>query len=240
MKTQETLLESLKCFMIHAVRPINYELDVLYGGFGSALLVSYKNKVFAVTAKHVLDNHGGNYHPYTRISMPNTRVVLPIKGMVIPQLDNHHNSGDVDDFVILDIDEKLFTKKSGQVIRPWDFEHNSMPAREVNMGSVICVIGFPETDDRYDYDNNKINDTMLVRNGIMGKSSLGSGMYEMKGSASEFNFNGLSGSPIFYRTDNGDIYYIGLVTRGTASSGSLHFIDSYFISKELAKMVTGK
>ncbi len=235
MEMHERFLTPEEVLMIVATgtRPICFSAspDDYIWGFGSSFLLNYKGNVFAITAKHVIENPKADCR-HTRILMPNTGMALPIKRAFTPSFDDPENKDEVDDFILFEIDDALFTQESNKDLYSWNFERWSFPASKVPIGVEILVAGFPFSNDRYDWDNNKINELMLIRTGNLAKSSLCEGLYTMEGIPSETDFNGLSGSPIFCR-NKGYVFFIGLVTRGTASSGKLHFIGSEFIRSAL-------
>jgi len=99
-------------------------------------------------------------------------------------------------------------------------------------GDELLVAGFPASEERYDYDNQKINNTLLVRTANLINSELGKDIYTMKGDPSEYDFNGVSGSPVFCRID-GVVLFTGVVVRGSSSSGLLHFLSCEIIMSAL-------
>lgn len=201
-------------------------------GFGSSFLLKSNDNVFVITAKHVFENQAAEYH-HTRVLMPDTEVALPVTGAFLPSFPNHENSIEVEDFILLEVDTELFCKESGIDLYTWDFDRWSFPASMLEEGAQILIAGFPFTEDRYDWDNKKINELLLISIGYMETSSLGNGIYAFDGDPSEIPFNGLSGAPVFCRR-NGYVYFVGLVIRGTEASGKIHFIGSEFVRDALS------
>lgn len=207
-------------------------------GKGSSFLFNYDETVYAITAKHVVENQQANPQ-HLRIFMQGTNVALPIKGGFTVSFDQHDNKEEVEDFLIFEIDDQLFIQESGQDLYSWDFKRWSYPTSKVAEDTEILVAGFPFTDEIYDYDNKKINHLLLMRTGNLTNSILGKDMYTMEGLPSETPFNGLSGSPVFCRLD-GFVYFIGLVTKGSSSSGKLHFIGSEVIRNAMEIKINEK
>lgn len=229
----QALAEMLK-FASLCARPIcfcGHKEDWVWG-IGSSFLINYLGHVFAITAKHVIENQKAD-PLHTRISMPNTNIMLPIKLSFTPTFTRHENKNDVEDLLFFHVDEQLFPQESGVELYSWDFLSNSYLASKLDIGDELIVIGFPH-GEKYDYDKKIITDTLLIRTASLAKSKLGSNIYTMKGSPSEFNFDGMSGSPVFCEKD-GSILFLGIVIRGTSSSGILHFIGSEVIISTLIK-----
>lgn len=202
-------------------------------GNGSSFLISYLGHIFAITAKHVIENQKAN-SLHTCISMPNTNVMLPIKLSFTPTVIDHENKSDVEDLLFFHIDDQLFYAKSGMRLYSWDVMNYSTSASQLDIDDELVVTGFPHTETKYNFDEKIITDTLLIRTAILVKSELGCNTYTMKGTPSEFDFNGMSGSSVFCQK-NGRILFLGIVIRGTSSSGILHFIGYEVIISTLKK-----
>ncbi|KEQ17543.1 hypothetical protein [Endozoicomonas numazuensis] len=164
--------------------------------------------------------------------MPNTNMALPIQSGFTPTFYNHENKDDVEDLFFFKINDSLFCAESGVDLYSWDFINRSYPTSKLSFGDELMVAGFPDTNERYDYDGQKINDLLLVRTANLAESELGKDIYTMSGLPSEYNFNGMSGAPVFCRRD-GWVLFCGLVIRGSAHSGKMHFISSEIIMSAL-------
>jgi len=205
--------------------------DSFIWGIGSSFLLNYYGHVLVMTAKHVIENLGAD-PKHTRILMPCTPVALPIKSSFTPIFYNHKNKQDIEDLLFFRIDDQLFCEESGLDLYSWDFINKSYPTSKLELGAELLVAGFPSTEDRYDYDAQKINETLLLRTANLVESELGEDIYTMKGSASDLDFNGMSGSPVFCRRE-GVILFCGIVIRGSSSSGILHFLSSEIVMSAL-------
>ena len=232
-KKAQALAEMLK-FAAKCARPIcfcGHKEDWVWG-IGSSFLINYLGHVFSITAKHVIENQKAN-PLHTCISIQNTNVMLPIKLSFTPTAIDHENKSDVEDLLFFYIDDQLFRQESGMDLYSWDVVNYSISASLLNVGEELVVIGFPH-DEKYDYDKKIITDTLLFRTASLAQSKLGSNIYTMKGKPSDFNFDGMSGSPVFCEKD-GSVLFLGIVIRGTSSSGILHFIGSEVIISTLIK-----
>ena len=200
-------------------------------GIGSSFLINYLGNVIVITAKHVIENQKAKpWH--TRILMPNTKVSLPIKSGFTPIFHNHENKSDVEDLIFFNIDDKIFCQESGLDLYSWDFINRSFPTSKLEVDAELLVAGFPFTEERYNYDDKKINDTLLLRTGNLAEPNLGKDLYTMMGSTSDFDFNGLSGAPVFCRRE-GLVLFTGIVIRGSSTSGKLHFLSSEIVMSAL-------
>lgn len=200
-------------------------------GVGSSFLLNYLGHVIAVTAKHVIKNQDAD-PVHTRILMPNTNVALPIKSGFTPIFPEHANKEEVEDLIFFNIDDTLFCEESGLDLYSWDLLNRSYPASKLKQGDELLVAGFPGSEKTYDYDEKKIHDTLLLRTANLFSSGLGKDIYTMKGVSSEIDFNGMSGAPVFCRR-RGYVLFVGIVIRGTSSSGILHFVGSEIIMSAL-------
>ncbi|MGI9278500.1 MAG: hypothetical protein ACR2PX_02590 [Endozoicomonas sp.] len=201
--------------------------DSFTWGIGSSFILNYLGSVFIVTAKHVIDNQKAD-HKHIRVLLPDTKMALPILSGFSPIFYDHENKDDVEDLVFLKVDDSLFCVESGVDLYSWDFIKRSYPASKLTVGDELKVAGFPDTGERYDYDARKISDLLLVRTANLSESELGKDIYTMSGQPSNYSFNGISGAPVFCRRD-GWVLFCGIVIRGTAQSGQMHFIGSEII-----------
>lgn len=200
-------------------------------GLGSSFLINYSGHVLAITAKHVIENLDAD-PLHTRIFMPNSTVALPIKSCFTPIFNNHENKAEVEDLLFFSIDDQLFCRESGLELYSWNFLNLSYPTSKLEIGDELLVAGFPSTEEKFDYDNKKINDTFLIRTSNLVESELGEDIYTMKGTPSDFDFNGMSGSPVFCMRE-GVVLFTGIVIRGSSSSGIFHFISSEIIIRAI-------
>ena len=222
--------------IIASTRPLSFSeiQDAYIWGFGSSFLLNYNENVYAITAKHVIENQKADPH-HIRISIPKCTLALPIENIFSKTFDN--NGEEIEDFLLLKINHIQFMKESKQDLYSWDFKNWSYPTSQLPIGTEILVAGFPFIrEDRYDYDNKQINEMLLIRTGNIHTSILGSGMYAIEAASSEYPSNGMSGSPVFCRKKDGYLYFIGLVTRGSEYSEILHFISSEVIYSALKSL----
>lgn len=227
--TAEELLEIVGT----GARPICFAEDEhsYIWGFGSCFIMNVAGSVFVLTAKHVIENQDAKYQ-HCRVLMLEGQVALPFSECYTPNFPDRENQDEIEDFVLFRVDEQLLYQESGLDLYSWDFVNRSCPTEMLKEGTQILLAGFPFQENRYDWENEKINEKLLIQVGYLSKSELGSGIYSFDAGPSDFSFNGLSGSPVFCRID-GYVNFIGVIIRGTSSSGKLHFIGSELILEAL-------
>ncbi|MBL4571855.1 MAG: trypsin-like peptidase domain-containing protein [Gammaproteobacteria bacterium] len=232
--------EELKDIVSTGARPISFaekEEDYLWG-FGSSFLVAHNEYIYALTAKHVVEKNGVDYH-HARILIPNAKIALPFTNVFLPSFPDYENREELEDFVIYKTNSELFSEESDVDLFAWRFDTFTWPASKLEIGAQILIAGFPANDDRYDWKNNKILERLVISIGVLNESELGKGIYVLELDPSESTFGGLSGAPLFCRRE-GHVYFIGLAIRGSAGSGKIHFIGSEFIRSAFGFIDEGK
>lgn len=204
------------------VRPVRFAAGNTLWGVGSCVLVTLNGQFYGVTARHVIGNQGADFQD-TRILMPDTSVSLPMLGHFCPKsemLESWHL-----DIVVYKIDAESYFDFTGQRLPAMNLGEHFYPAKHFPM-EAFAVCGYPATDDRYDYDRKKLVDHLLIKTGRISASEFGEPIFKLESSASEYPFNGMSGSPVFgVLSAIRRVMLVGLVVRGTESSGIFHFID---------------
>ena len=233
--------EELREIVSTGTRPICFAENVRepFWGFGSSFIFNYKGQVFVITAKHVIENNNVDYR-HSRVLMRDSSMALPLTNIYTPDFPDHENREEVEDFVLFEVDDKLYTQISNKDLYSWKITEWSYPPYELEIGAQILIAGYPFTEDRYqwipednyEWENQKIKETLLYNIGYLTDSVLGKGMYTFDGDPSELDYNGLSGSPVFCMR-NGFVHFIGIATRGSSSSGLIHFLGVEFIKSAL-------
>ena len=180
---------------------------------GSTFLVKVENLLFAVTAKHVLENN--EYHPNDVLIRYNeeSRYFLPFDDMFSVDTNDTEDT-DHKDIVFLKVAKSHFetTIDTGFVIELPN--KRFLPKLECDQ---LLITGFPKDISEIDYD---IKSIKTVRQPIMGTKpspTAYKGMYTFKyaqNNANGLNLNGLSGSPVFCLNDTDNSYRIeGMLIR---------------------------
>jgi hypothetical protein len=221
--------EALSALLMTFVRPMCFQSEnkAFMWGIGTCFLFHAYGNVYAATAQHIIQKFQAEYQ-HIRITLPGESFSLPIQGAIKPVCDGVENQEEIEDFVLLHIDDKAFERHTGRTVVSLDLEMQRVCPTELPVGAELLVAGYLDPDNRYDLDNKVINDIFLIRNGSLANNQMGYGVQTMEGSPSQFDFNGLCGSPVFAKID-GNPKLVGLVTRGSGSSGRLHFIEQKVI-----------
>lgn len=209
-------------YLASFVRPIRFSSGDTLWGFGSCVLVSLNGFFYGVSARHVIGNQGADFSD-ARILTPDTSVSLPLLGHFCPsseKLESYHL-----DVVVYRIDVKSYFDFVGRQLPALDLEEHFYPAKHFPMDTFV-VCGYPATDDRYDYDRMRLVDHLIMKTGKKSDSEFGEPIFKLESSPSEYPFNGMSGSPVFgVLGEVRKFALVGMVVRGTESSGVFHFID---------------
>ena len=207
------------------VRPVRFAGGEYLWGYGTCTIVKLNGRYYAVTARHVVDRQQANFED-ARILMPDTSISLPLLGHFCPRsevMERHHL-----DVLIYILDDQVYFEHTGSLLQAIDLDTHLFPAKHFPAAQVV-VLGYPATEDRYDYDRKILVDHLLLKYGNIESSEMEEPMYRLLSHASEYPFNGMSGSPVL-GVMNQKVLFVGVVVRGTESSGIFHFIDSAVIA----------
>ncbi len=203
------------------VRPIRFFSCGTWWGGGTCFLVCLKGKYYAITARHVLDRQGVEYNE-ARIMLSGCSFQIPILGHFFPQssvLERYHL-----DVLVYRLDLFHYKLMTGRGVAVLNLEEQFHPADRVKGGSA-CVVGYPVTDDRYDYEKEIINDHISLRYGKVSDSVMEPPIYCVESSRPTYPTNGISGGPVLIAHD-GVVKLIGVIVRASDSSGAVHFLDA--------------
>lgn len=215
--------------LVTGTRPIYFQANAdepLWGG-GTLFMAQWKKKQFAITAKHVLKNSGANPR-HTRILFPGFQVALPLRDMYSPSFPNTEAQQDLEDMVCLLVHDD-FKLDEQMHWYAWDMERFWRPASELKPGQQLFAVGFPNTEDRYDWENQKVNETPLIAVGMLSKDSLGPGTYCIDTAEFACDIDGCSGGPVFARFD-GFFHYVGIIIRGGSKARKIYFVDAAYVT----------
>ena len=186
-----TILQASRILMFD-----NKNEDYEYTIGGSSFLVKIEEFLFAITAKHVLENN--HYSPDDVLIRYNeeSRYFLPFEKIFYIDTDDT-NDTDHKDVVFLKVAKSLLNAKidTGFIIK---LPHKrSLPRLDCEK---LLITGFPKDLSRIDYERKHIK---TVRKPLIASNpnfsqyrGLFSFQYEQN-TAEDLNFNGLSGSPVF-------------------------------------------
>lgn len=240
--TPHYLRETLSYAEIHealvtGTRPIYFQENAgtPIWGAGTLFVAQWKGMKFAITAKHVIKNCGAN-PKHTRLLFPGYKVALPISGALTFNLPKHDNREELEDIFIFKIDHKSDLDDEELEWYAWNMSIFWKPAYKLERGQQIFAVGFPSTDDRYDWERQKIKESPLIAVGMLGVSEFGEGIYTIDCAEFDCDLSGISGGPVFAQFD-GLFHYVGMIIRGGAEAKKIHFIDSIYITFVLNEAV---
>lgn len=216
--------------LVTGTRPVYFqenEATPLWGG-GTLFIAQWKGKQFAITAKHVLTNAGAN-PAHTRILFPGYRVALPTLGMLTPTFPRFEARQDLEDIAVFRLDHESDLDGEALIWYSWKMDRFWRSARDLAKGQQLFAVGFPSTEDRYDWENQRVQEMPMIVVGKLSEESLGEGLYCIDTAEFERDIDGSSGGPVFARF-NGFFYYVGLMIRGGSKAQKIHFIDAAFVT----------
>ena len=215
--------------LVSGTRPVYFQenQDAYIWGSGTLFLLGFAGYEFALTAKHVFSKVGADPR-HTRILLPYSRVAIPLSGAWYPSFPGEENQEDLEDMCLLQIDQDHEPFKAEQVgYMLWKLEEFWVPAWLLEEGEQVFAVGFPSQDDRFDYDNLKLQETAMVAVGKLIKGS-GKGLCTIDCAEFDREIAGASGGPVFARVD-GYFVFIGMMIRGGAAARKIHFIDAQYV-----------
>jgi hypothetical protein len=228
-----------------ACRPVIFETehpDYCYWRKGSSFLIANSDNYYWVTATHVLKNMGAKVECIRIFPSDNSKISLPFNEKYIIKAGSTEEE-DYKDITILRIDLHEFDNSGDAPLIAQDIEHGVVGAEHLKHSDELWIVGYPSESNFIDYDSRVIKTTRsVVRAEYDGESHFSHGhKMRIKSSIKLDDLDGLSGSPIFHmkQTDfNGQpIIFpilVGMLLRGTASSGIAHFVSSSVIAKVIS------
>ena len=223
-----------------ACRPVIFEnegTEFSYWGKGSSFLIANSESFYWVTASHVLTNMGGCAKSLRIFPLDDSKISLPYN----EQYTVNRTLADDEDYkdvFMLRIDLKEFDHHGDTPLVAQDIEIGTIPAERLKPGDELWVIGYPSESNFIDYDSCEIKNTRSVIRAIYKGESVSLHCHELTidSSIKLESYDGLSGSPVFYMKhsfENGELVrypmLVGMLVRGTASSGIAHFVGSRVI-----------
>ncbi|MDO8292951.1 MAG: hypothetical protein Q7T29_08845 [Gallionella sp.] len=223
-----------------ACRPVIFESDqpeYRYWRKGSSFLIANSDNYYWVTATHVLNNMGACIESVRIFPSDNSQISLPFNEKYIINTDSTDDD-DYKDIIMLRIDLHEFDGSGDAPLIAQDIEHGVLGAEQLKHSDELWVIGYPSESNIIDYDSRVIKTTRSVVRAVYDGRSIFNHCHQMKieSSIKLKDLDGLSGSPVFHikHTNlNGQLVafpmLVGMLLRGTASSGIAHFVSSNVI-----------
>jgi len=218
-------------------RPVIFESEDSYYQYwrkGSSLLIASTRHYYWATAVHVLSNMGGSAESLRIFPSDDSRVSLPFNELYSI---THSESDDPEhrDVIMLRIDLSDFVASGDAPLVAQYLENGVQPASSLKPDSVLWIIGYPAESNLIDYDRAAIRSTRSVVRALYRGEAVSDHCHTLsvETTLSLESFDGLSGSPVFYLREErirGELVcfpiLVGMLLRGTASSGLCHFVCS--------------
>lgn len=223
-----------------ASRPVIFEqehAEFSYWGKGSSFLIANSNNYYWVTASHVLINMGGRAASLRIFPSDNSKISVPFNEQYMVNKGSIHDE-DYEDVFMLRIDLNEFDSSGDAPLIAQDIDQGILPAEQLEPNDELWVIGYPSESNFIDYDSCEIKNTRSVLRAVYRGRSASDHCHELiiESSIKLENYDGLSGSPVFHMKElnrNGQVavypLLVGMLLRGTASSGIAHFVRSSVI-----------
>ena len=223
-----------------ACRPVIFEQEhpeFSYWGKGSSFLIANSDNYYWVTASHVLINMGGRADSLRIFPSDNSTISVPFNTQYTVNKGSTDDE-DYKDIFMLRIDLNEFDSSGDAPLIAQDIEHGILRAEQLELNDELWVIGYPSESNFIDCDSCEIKNTRSVLRAVYRGRSVSDHCHVLiiESSIKLENYDGLSGSPVFHMKQlnlNGRVavypLLVGMLLRGTASSGIAHFVSSSVI-----------
>lgn len=205
--------------------------DYLWGE-GTAFFVSYGSDFFLVTARHNILKDSISLAEHLLVTLPGTKKVIPFD----MYLTNYDSSEDVQDFAIFRVDVGKALSMGIEGMDSLEIESKYLSSSLIADGEKLWFAGYPTPELPYDWDERKIFNHMLIKDGYKSKSDIGEFFGQFNSTSSELEWSGVSGSPVFAERED-KYYWIGMVVRGSGAMGILHFLNAEIIVRAIESSV---
>ncbi|MGF6758027.1 hypothetical protein [Paraburkholderia sp. GAS42] len=207
--------------LVTGSHPVQFleELGIPWGT-GTFFLVRWKDKEFAVTARHCISASKADPN-HARLIVPDRQGPVPFLGHFTPAGEEKHIDDERDIFM-WEVGGHTEEKDSGWW--SWRMDHLWKPASELRAGQKIFIVGYPSIEERVDYEGRKLDPHCLVIRGDLADGSL-AGLLAVDCAEFEVTVDGVSGGPVFAMFD-GIYFFVGMAVRGIAEARRVYFIDA--------------
>jgi hypothetical protein len=236
------------CDIAEICRPVLFKQNdpiYCYGGAGSSFLIGSSDNYYLVAARHSVNNPFGSINALKIKPSDNAEIFLPFDGGY--GLLNLEDKVEYEDIYIARVNLVEFDESCDGVLKAQDIDNGFFAANDLLQDEELFVVGYPVESNEVDYDARKIKNTRVVLKAkyVGCSESLDDYCHQIivNSSIKLKSFNGLSGGPVFCIRDqlvDGVLLtrylLVGMITRGTASSGILHFIGAEVIKNIVDKV----
>lgn len=221
-------------------RPVIFEtgsVDVPYSISGTAFLVGYRQRLFAVTARHVV----GRQPIDNVLIFPSDRARKPLSVVQWWQLPEDPNDPDRVDLLVMEADIRRISGNDRRTSHAFEIESLPTDWFGARFSSTFFVLGYPTEHNEVDYDALNINTKQYLLKGTYRGVTTTADCHEVsvENPLGLATFNGLSGSPVWCLPAGLGVrmapVFCGVAIRGTASSKIIRFLSSFVIRSMLAE-----
>lgn len=225
-KADRIVFESTLESILPGTHPVQYIEDSgIPWGTGTLFLIDWKSHQFAITATHVIKA--------AKAKPEQVNLLLPGRDVPIPIvkdfcLDFRDIKGEY-----LDIyGWKLDRDNDEQVAwYAWDLNHFWRPVTDLQVGQTLFVLGYPNTEDKVDYEKMEMQWRPLIVKGRL-SDIRDNGYCTIDCAEFSVDIDGMSGSPVF-AVFGGMYFFVGLAQWGGTAARKIHFLDAKKITTAL-------
>jgi hypothetical protein len=202
------------------------------------VLLANSSHYYWLTAAHVIGNMGGSAEMLRIFPSDDSRVSLPFNEQYTIKKEGLEDE-EYKDLFALRIDLKEFEEFGDTPLVAQDVERGLLAAESLAIGNELWIIGYPSESSSIDFESRTIKSNRAVIRAIYRGYSVSEHCHtaSIETSVPLGDFDGLSGSPIFFirhsKLEERDVLFplmVGVLLRGTAGSGLVHFVSSRVVS----------
>ena len=221
--------------MFNSSRPVCFETHI--DGFehsmrGSCFIIRYKNRLYAVTARHVVANC-----PLKDICIPyhiGSEYLFPMSDYYTPKWNDMPEGSSNEDFVIIEIPESEIEEDQFEPSSVYDLSRDAFYVSS-STDLKLIVAGFPTELNESNYEDMVLHQqrVLISANYIEPSFEFGLETFEFDTSGKLSSFDGLSGGPVFEVSNHGQQGVMGrlagMIVMATISK-TAHYIDIALIT----------
>lgn len=212
------------------VRPVIFATGVAEAPcstLGTAFLVKYRDSLYLLTAQHVLRDFP--IDGLLIFGSDDSKQPLPLaKYFLVPK----HADDDMSDLAIIRVDNDCVSADQNHLLHPLDIASHDEDWFEDRHSAKFFFFGYPAVHNAVEYDPERITTGQSFLLATYVRTSTASLCHELllDSPNNVEDLNGMSGSPVLSIPAQIEVPYhprfCGMVLRGNASSGRVHFLDS--------------
>ncbi len=227
------------------VRPVIFETGVEgtpYTVMGTAFLVAFDARVFVLTARHVVREW-----PIEKLVVfPADRSHTPFHMTECFRISTDLPGEDVEDFLVIEVNVASLDAEERRTSRLIHLTPSADDWLHSRFSASFFLIGYPEAKNYVDYEEFVIHTGQVVLpGGYAAASSLPHcHVLAVENPLSLPSFSGFSGCPVFSLVPRvgipSDLTFAGMVLRGTAGSGRVHFLEAAVLRRALERTAAAR